>query len=335
MKKVVMCAVVLSLLLTSAFAGGGREAPAAAKAAPVELKWYQPEPAGHPWTDVGQLICDEVTKRSEGRLKLVQYPAGTLGTQAQAVEMLRMGSLAFLTSGPSILNNFDEDVQVFSAPYLFRDREHAYKSFNLPWVQTLFNDKVLKKSGVRTIAFWYFGERNVTTRNKEVRTPEDLKGLKVRSMDIPVWKNVVSSLGASPTPINFSELYLALQTGVVEGQENPIPTIYAQKFNEVQKYIIMTKHVVHLGSVHVSEQIWQKFSEADRAMIMKVFEEYRPEIDKRMDEKIESATKEMVAKGVIIVTPDLAAFKAHAETEFMKVYGAKWGGIIKEIQAIR
>ena len=202
-------------------------------------------------------------------------------------------------------------------------------------MQTLFNDKVLKKSGVRTIAFWYFGERNVTTRNKEVRTPEDLKGLKVRSMDIPVWKNVVSSLGASPTPINFSELYLALQTGVVEGQENPIPTIYAQKFNEVQKYIIMTKHVVHLGSVHVSEQIWQKFSEADRAMIMKVFEEYRPEIDKRMDEKIESATKEMVAKGVIIVTPDLAAFKAHAETEFMKVYGAKWGGIIKEIQAIR
>lgn len=302
---------------------------------PVELKWYQPEPAGHPWTDVGQIICDEIGKRSDGRLKLVQYPAGALGTQAQAVDMLRMGSLGILTSGPSILNAFDENVQVFSAPYLFRDREHAYKAFDLPWVQKLFNDTVLKKSGVRTIAFWYFGERNLTTKNRAATKPEDMKGAKVRSMDIPVWKNVVASLGANPTPINFSELYMALQTGVVEGQENPIPTIHAQKFYEVQNYIILTKHVVHLGTVHVSEQIWQRLTEADRKLILGVFAQYRPEIDKRMDEKIASAAKEMAAKGVKIITPDVEAFKAHAVKEFMGVYGDKWGGIIKEIQALR
>jgi tripartite ATP-independent transporter DctP family solute receptor len=301
----------------------------------TELKWYQPEPAGHPWTDVGQTICDEIGKRSGGRLKLVQYPAGALGTQAQAVDMLRVGSLAFLTSGPSILNAFDENVQVFSAPYLFRDREHAYKSFDLPWVQKLFNDTVLKKSGVRTIAFWYFGERNVTTKNRPAMKPEDLKGAKIRSMDIPVWKTVVSSLGANPTPINFTELYMALQTGVVEGQENPIPTIYAQKFHEVQNYIILTRHVVHLGTVHVSDQIWQRLPEADRKLILDVFAEYRPVIDKQMDEKIEAATKEMTAKGIKIITPDVEAFKAYATKQFMAVYGDKWGGIIKEIQALR
>jgi len=300
-KQRVSWALSLLLAVTAVSLAGG-PVPAWA-AAPVELKWYQPEPAGHPWTDVGQIICDEIGKKSDGRLKLVQYPAGALGTQAQAVDMLRMGSLAVLTSGPSILNAFDENVQVFSAPYLFRDREHAYKAFDLPWVQTLFNDTVLKKSGVRTIAFWYFGERNLTTKNRAAMKPDDMKGAKVRSMDIPVWKNVVASLGANPTPINFSELYMALQTGVVEGQENPIPTIYAQKFYEVQNYIILTRHVVHLGTVHVSEQVWQRLAEADRKLILDVLAQYRPEIDKRMDEKIASASKEMAAKGVKIITP--------------------------------
>jgi tripartite ATP-independent transporter DctP family solute receptor len=336
MKKHVLIFALLFTVIGMAFSAGQKDqSTAAAPAAePLTMKWYQPEPVGHPWTDVGELICGEIEKRSSGRVKIVQHPAGTLGTQAQAVEMLRMGSLGFLTSGPSILNNFDEDVQIFSAPYLFRDREHAYKAFNMPWVQTLFNDRVLKKSGVRTIAFWYFGERNLTTKSREVMKPEDLKGSKIRAMDIPVWKTVVASLGANPTPINFSELYMAMQTGVVEGQENPIPTIYAQKFYEVQKYIILTKHVVHLGTVHVSEQIWNKISAPNRDMILKVFDEYRPMIDKKMDEKITSATQEMIAKGVKFVTPDIEAFKAHSQAEFMKVYGEKWGKIIKDIQAI-
>jgi len=246
-----------------------------------------------------------------------------------------MGSLAILTSGPSILNAYDENVQVFSAPYLFRDRDHAYKAFDLPWVQTLFNDTVLKKSGVRTIAFWYFGERNLTTKTRAVTKPEDLKGAKIRSMDIPVWKNVVASLGANPTPVNFTELHMALQTGVVEGQENPIPTIYAQKFYEVQNYIIMTKHVVHLGTIHVSEPIWSKLPEADRKLLLSVFSEFRPLIDKKMDEQIESAAKAMAARGVKIITPDMEAFRTHAVKQFMGVYGDKWGNIIKEIQAIK
>jgi tripartite ATP-independent transporter DctP family solute receptor len=328
MKRTMLSAVCLALVVVAVLAPrpGG---------AATELKWYQPEPAGHPWTDVGQMICDEVGKRSGGRLKLTQYPAGALGTQAQAVDMLRMGSLAILTSGPSILNAYDENVQVFSAPYLFRDRDHAYKAFDLPWVQTLFNDTVLKKSGVRTIAFWYFGERNLTTKTRAVTKPEDLKGAKIRSMDIPVWKNVVASLGANPTPVNFTELHMALQTGVVEGQENPIPTIYAQKFYEVQNYIIMTKHVVHLGTVHVSEPIWSKLAEADRKLVLDVFAEFRPLIDRKMDEKIESAAREMAARGVKIVTPDVEAFRAHAVKQFMAVYGEKWGGIIREIQAIK
>ena len=329
--------VLLLSLMVAAFAlAGGQSDKAAAPAEPqFVLKWNEPEPMGHPWADTGKMICEEVYKRSNGRIKIDHYPAGALGGQPEAVEMLRMGSLFMLTSGPSILNAFNEDVQIFSTPYLFRDRDHAYKAFESPWVQTLFNEDVLKKSGVRTIAFWYYGDRNVTTKNLPAYKPEDLKGAKIRCMNIPVWKTVVASLGANPTPVAYAELYMALQTGVAEGQENPFTTVVSQKFYEVQKYIIETRHVVHMGTVHVSEQIWQKLPEADRKMILDVFDEYLPVMDKLMDQKTAEAIAFLKEKGVTIIQPDREAFKKRATEEFMKVYGDKWGAIIKELQAIK
>lgn len=335
MKKLFLVLLLLGLAAGIALAGGQPDKKAGAAEPEFVLKWNEPEPMGHPWADTGKMICEEVYKRSNGRIKIDHYPAGTLGGQPEAVEMLRMGSLFMLTSGPSILNAFNEDVQIFSVPYLFRDREHAYKAFKMPWVQHLFNEDVLEKSGVRTIAFWYYGDRNVTTKNVQAYKPEDLAGVKIRCMNIPVWKTVVASLGANPTPVAYAELYMALQTGVAQGQENPFTTVVSQKFYEVQNYIIETRHVVHMGTIHVSEQIWQKLPEADRTMILEVFDEYLPVMDELMDKKTEEAIAFLKEKGVTIIEPDREAFKEHATREFMKVYGDKWGDIIKEIQAVR
>lgn len=336
MRKSLLVLLCLVLAAGVALAGGQKDAAAAPGAEPTfELKWNEPEPMGHPWADTGKMICEEIYKRSNGRIKIEHYPAGALGGQPQGVEMLRMGSLFMLTSGPSILNAFNEDVQIFSTPYLFRDRDHAYAAFNMPWVQKLFNEDVLKKSGVRTIAFWYYGDRNVVTKDRAATKPEDLRGAKIRSMDIPVWKTVVGSLGANPTPVAYAELYMALQTGVAEGLENPFTTVVSQKFYEVTKYIIETRHVVHMGTVHVSEQLWQKLPEADRKLILDVFDEYLPVMDKLMDEKTAEAIEFLKERGVTIIQPDREAFRVHATREFMKVYGDKWGGIIKEIQAVK
>jgi len=300
----------------------------------MELRWYQPEPPDHPWTQVGQKICDEIFEESNGRIKLIQYPAGALGTQQEAVDMLRSGSLDFLTSGPSILASFYEPVQVFSLPYLFRDREHAYKVIDSEIGQEIFNDIILKKSGVRTIEFWYFGDRTLTTKDIPVTKPSDLKGVKIRCMDVPVAKNVIAALGASPTPINFSELYLALQTGVVQGQENPITTIYSQKFHEVQGYIIETYHSVHMGTVHVSEMTWKKLPKDDRELIMKVLKRNRRLIDEQIDAMTEIALEDMKAKGVKVITPDIEAFRSYAMDYTMRVYGKDWGDLIRKIQAV-
>jgi tripartite ATP-independent transporter DctP family solute receptor len=304
-------------------------------AGPVTLKWYQPEPMSHPWSIVGELICKEVIKRSNGRLQLVQYPAGALGTQAEAVDMLRMGSLAFLTSGPTILASFYEPVQVFSLPYLFKDREQAYRVIQSKVGQKIFNDIILKKSGIRTIDFWYFGVRTLTTKDLPVTKPSDLAGVKIRCMDVPVAKNVIKALGASPTPVNFNELYLALQTGVVQGQENPIATIYSQKFYEVQDYIINTNHSVHVGTVHVSEQIWQRLSKKDRKMILDVFKEYKPMIDQKIDAATKNDLQKMVDRGVKVINPDVAAFQKYADKYIWKVYGKDWGNLIKQIKAVK
>ncbi|MDR2391109.1 MAG: TRAP transporter substrate-binding protein, partial [Planctomycetota bacterium] len=247
--KGILFAAALLLLIPSLSAFAGERT--------LEFKWAQPEPAGHPWTDIGEEICKEIDRRSGGRIKITQYPAGQLGSHLELVEMLRTGSVAFHTSGPAALNAFDERVQIFNIPYLIKSKEQAYRIYEAEVGQKMFNDVILKRSGIRTLQFWYFGTRTLTL-NRPVSKPEDLAGDKVRCMEMPIFKDAISSLGANPTPITFSELYLALQTRVVDGQENPIPTIYAQKFYEVQPYIILTNHTVHMGTVHISEMVWQR-----------------------------------------------------------------------------
>lgn len=300
-----------------------------------ELRWYQSEPPGHPWTDVGQMISDEIWRRSDGRLKVTQYPAGSLGTQAEALDMLRVGSLDLLTSGPTILYPFDEDVMVFGVPYLFRDKDHAYKVMD-EMGDELFNTHILEASGVRTLELWWFGTRTLTINSDTpIMTPADLDGMKIRSMTIPVYKDAVSSLGANATPVAFTELYMALQTGVVQGQENPVPTIHAQKFFEVQNQIVLTNHTVHMGSVNVSEKTWSGISPEHQALILEVFEEFRPEIDRRIEAQSTDLLTEMQAAGARIVTPDTAAFRTHSEAYMMERYGEQWGAMMEKIKSVR
>ena len=308
--------------------------PAAKEA--TELKWYLPEPEGHPWTDVAKLIKEEVEANSKGSLKLTLYPAGVLGTQAEAVDMLRTGSLALLTSGPSILASFYEQVQVFSLPYAFEDPAQGYAYFESEAGQNMFNKIILDKSGVRTLDVWYFGDRNLTINGVEPTKPEDLKGKAVRCMDTPIAKTVVASLGGDPVPINFAELYMSLQTGVVQGQENPIPTIIAQKFYEVQDTLVLTRHSVHMGTVHVSEQIWQSLTQEQRDIITAALAKYRGEIETRINKNTEDGLA-MLKDKMTIIEPDLEPFKANAQLKIKETFGsdAEWTSVIEGLEAFK
>lgn len=319
-----LCAIMLSFVLA---------VPALAGDKPIEMKWAQPEPAGHPWTDIGEEICKEIDKRSNGRIKITQYPAGQLGSHLELVEMLRTGSVALHTSGPAALNAFDERVQIFNMPYLIKSKEQAYRIFESEVGQKMFNDVILKRSGIRTLQFWYFGTRTLTL-NRSAMKPEDLAGAKVRCMEMPIFKDAIASLGANPTPITFSELYMALQTKVVDGQENPIPTIYAQKFYEVQPYVILTNHTVHMGTVHISEMVWKRLAKEDQDLIMAVFDEFRPKIDSAIEKDAVEKLEVMKKGGVTVVEPDYEAFKKHSLDYMMERYGKKWGDLIKAFNEI-
>jgi tripartite ATP-independent transporter DctP family solute receptor len=320
---------LLVLLLAVAVVAG---AFAAGPSKVVELKWYQPEPEGHPWTDVSKLIAEEIEKNSNGTLKVTIYPAGVLGTQAEAIDMLRTGSLALETSGPSILASFYSPVQVMSLPYAFDNAAQGYAYFESPAGQRIFDD-IRKKSGVRTLDVWYFGDRNLTINNIIVKTPKDLAGKAIRCMDTPVAKTVVASLGGSPVPINFGELYMALQTGVVAGQENPIPTIISQKFYEVQNTLVLTKHSVHMGTVHVSEIIWQSLTPAQRDVITAALAKYRPVIEERINKNTVDGLAFLKSKGMTIIEPDLTPFRENAKKVIAATFGkdTDW---MKEINAL-
>ncbi len=297
-------------------------------AAEFTLKWSQPLTEQHPWVIVGQKICDEVYEKTDGRIKIIQYPAGALGSEAEAREMLRAGSLAFLTSGPTILSSFFKPVSIFGLPYIFEDKDDAHNTFKKDFIDEMFNKTILELSNIRTIAFWYYGDTMLTTRNTPVYKPEDLNGIKLRCASAEIQKDVTRALGASPTPVSFSELYMALQTGVVDGQTNPITTIYDSHLYEVQGYIILTSHCVHMGSVHVSELIWQKIPEEDREIILSVFDKNNHLIDEMIEETSEKYLAIMKEKGLKIIEPDLNAFKNYSREYIWNLYGDEWGEYI-------
>lgn len=335
-KRIFCCILVLALTAT-VFAGGQREAADPTEPQRMNLRWSGMMSPTHAWVITAQDLAREVAERTDGRITIQFYPAGALGTQADGIEMLGTGDLAFLTSGPTIFSSYVPQAQLFMLPYVFDDLDHVRRVVQAPFIEEMFNEEILEKTGVRTLAWWYYGDRHLTTRNTPARTPEDVTPLKIRSVDNPVAQNVVLGLGGNPVPIAFDELYFALQTGVADGQENPVTTIYDRKFFEVQNYMIETRHNVHMGTVHVSERVWQSLSQEDRDMFVELFDKYTVQVDQLIEELTEQNLSDMKAAGLQVIEPDREAFRHHATSHINRVYGGdpQWSEILQQIEALR
>lgn len=210
----------------------------------------------------GAVFADEIAKRTNGRYKVDQYPNSALGGEVEMLKGVQLGTidLAFITGAP--LPNFLPEVGVFNIPFLFRDLTHAHAVLDGPIGQS-YLEKFRGKDLV-ALAWGENGMRHITNSKHDIRTPEDLKGLKLRLPQSDVMLVGFKALGADVNPLPFPQLYGALQSGQFDGQENPIATIQSSKFNQVQKYLTLTGHVYDPGIIFMSVDIFEELSAQDK-----------------------------------------------------------------------
>ena len=195
------------------------------------------------------------------------FPNGQLGSGRDMTEAVASGALTFTTDGAAALGQFLPQLSVIEAPYLWRDAAHMAKVGDSPIFEGLNKDLVAKR-GMRMLAVTYYGKRHLTSGSKQIRSVADMAGFKLRVPPVDTFRAMAEAWGARATPVNFNELYLALSQGAVDGQENPLPTIQSAKLNEVQKFLVLTGHIITPRLVIANEEFLKKLSDADRGILM-------------------------------------------------------------------
>lgn len=208
----------------------------------------------------------EVEEKSNGRLKVEIYPNGQLGSDRQAIESVSIGTLDMSVPGGPVLSGFYEPFMVYDLPYLFDTKDEAYRACDGPLKDKL-SKELMEKSNIRILGIGENGFRHITTTNRKITKLEDLKGLKIRTMESPLHMATFKALGANPTPIAFNELFTALQQGTVDGQENPITIIHDSRLYEVQKYMVLDQHYYVNCPYIISEKCWESLSEEDQKIV--------------------------------------------------------------------
>ena len=275
--------------------------------AQTALKWAHVYETSEPFHTESVWAAEEIKKRTDGRYTIDVFPASQLGKESDINQGLTLGTVDIIISGSSFAARSFARIGVTYYPYTFRDADHLLAYAKSDIYKTL-TQGYEEASGHHITATTYYGTRH-STANKPLAKCEDMAGLKMRVPDVPAYLAMPRSCGANTAPIAFAEVYLALQNGTVEAQENPLTTIEAKKFYEVQTHINLTGHIVdHLNTI-VSKSRWASLSDEDK----KIFTDVMQEAAARATEKIVAREKQLVQefkdKGLTVVEPDLDTFK--------------------------
>lgn len=273
---------------------------------------------GHVWPNseihaqAVQRFKDEVEELSEGRLVIEIYENGSLGDDRDLLEGLKIGTADIWVGGAGVLSGSSETAQIFTVPFMFDDQAHFDKVYNGE-VGEEISKRINEESGYQVLSYWVRGARMLTV-NQEVNTPDDLKGLRIRVPDSPVFVNSWRMLGASPTPMAFGEVFTSLQQGVIEGQENPLSLIYNSRFNEVVDYLVLTEHVREPISIVINDA---KLQALDSELQEILFAAANGNAKSYAANEVLSGEQGYLDKleeaGMNVITPDLAAFQAQLE----------------------
>ncbi len=298
LKRLAAC----GLLAATALLSGGL-----AQAQATKLKWAHVYETSEPYHTESVWAAEEIKKRTNGKFDIQVFPASTLGKETDINQGMQLGTVDMIISGPSFAARSYPRLGIAYYPFIFRDGDHLLAYSKSDVFQEMVNE-FRQKTGIQITAYTYYGARH-TTAQKPFKDCAGMKGLKIRVPDVPAYTATPRACGANPTPIAFAEVYLALQNGTVEAQENPLTTIEAKKFYEVQKAIMLTGHIVDGLTTQIAPHVWNKLSDAEK----KVFTDVTREAAARASAAIKKREAELVGdfrkRGLQIVDVDRESFR--------------------------
>jgi len=261
---------------------------------------------------------EDLKEISGGKMQLEIYPSQQLGTERECIELLQIGSLDMTKVSVGVMENFAPRMKVFGLPYLFRDRAHSFNVLDGPIGQELLDEGT--QYWIKGLGYYDAGSRSFYTKDKPINSPEDLKGLKIRVMESVTAMDMVKSLGGSPTPISWGELYTSLQQGVVDGAENNPPSFYLSRHYEVCKFYSLDEHTVLPDVLIIGTHIWNRLSDQEKKWLQEAVDTsviYQRTLWAAAEKE---ALDEVQKAGVTIIRPDKTKFSEDVEAVY-EAYG--------------
>lgn len=281
-------------------------AVASVSAQTKQLKWAHVYETSEPYHTESVWAAGEIKKRTNGKFDIQVFPASSLGKETDINQAMLLGTVDMIISGPSFAARSYPRLGIAYYPFIFRDGDHLL-AYSKSDVFKEMIDGFRAKTGIQILAYTYYGARH-TTAQKAFTDCAGMKGIKIRVPDVPAYRATPEACGANPTPIAFAEVYLALQNGTVDAQENPLTTIEAKKFYEVQKHIMLTGHIVDGLTTQVAPHVWNTLSDAEK----KIFSDVALEAAARASAQIKKREAELVdefkKKGIGIHTVNRQSF---------------------------
>jgi len=327
---------LLSSLAAAVIAAGAFVTSAQAQ---IKLRYAHVGVANAPQTLYADEVAKLVKERTNGRIEIQVFANSQLGGVGEMVDGIKSGAIAMGHHDFASLGKILPATAVFNTPFVYRDAEHAMQAVD-PRISAALqevNKQLIAAGGMRIVGSLYQGARHLTSKEK-VLSPKDMSGKKYRGVPVKLWSTMLTGMGAVATPVEVSELATALATGLVVGQENPLPNIFNLKLFEVQKFVMMTGHMQSVLSVFVNEKVWQGIPAGDR----KILEDTMTEVGKKtLDWDRDTAAKyrkDLEAKGMTFIEAkdglDVEAFRKAVLAQVGKDF-PEWGKLIEQIRAVK
>ncbi|QKS26777.1 TRAP transporter substrate-binding protein [Vreelandella titanicae] len=265
-----------------------------------------------------EFLGQELAEKTDGRIVVEIFPSSQLGSERELVESIQLGNVDMTFVSSAVLGSFNPQFFALDIPFMFKDRDGVYRVLDGEIGQDLLSS--LEQVGIKGLGYWENGFRQLTNNKQEIRSPEDLEGMRMRTMENAVHIEAWREVGANPAPLAFGELFTALQQGTFDAQEGPINLFYDMRFHEVQDYISLTNHVYSPWPVLINPDVYSRLSDEDKIILEEAITkttEYQRDLAQKADEAAIAAMPDIT---ITELTPEeIEAFASHMDPVYEMV----------------